>query len=164
MKNQTKNFHKPQLVMINENKMEDTNNKDYWMLDYYLKEDCRWVRQGFLTWNQVCHALMSLQWKQENNRIENYSSEGFQDVEWETVRIHNEKELDVMVDRYGRSEDKCSWKKVAFKPVCTKREFLFDDRYQDMAHAIRDGEILPSELNNNIPDEPLIPLSDREVA
>ena len=163
MKNQ-KQFHKPTLVMVNEEKMKDTNAQDYWMLDYYLKDDVRWVRQGFLTWNQVCHALMSLQWKQMNNRMENYSKEGFQDVEWETIRIHNEKELDVIVDRYGRSEDKCLVKKVPFKPVCTKREFLFDERYQNIADHVRCGEISPSELNNNIPDEPLIPLSDSEVA
>lgn len=150
--------------MTDENKMEDTNKKDYWMLDYIRKDDRRWVRQGFLTWNQVCNALMSLQWEQENNRMENYSKEGFQDVEWKTIRIHNEKELDVMVDRNGRSEKECSWKKVAFKPVCTKREFLFDDRYQKMADFIRDGEFLPSELNDNIPDEKLIPLSDSEAA
>jgi len=163
----------PPLKMKRRNKMENTEKKfdwmknvdaksveDAWMLDYFDKTDCRWIRSPFLTWNQVTRVLTNLSHKKITNRIRNMTKETFEDVDWSSVRIHSERELDVMVDEDGNEEDPYPENKdYKFVPVCTKRAYLFGGMY-DHAELYRSGEINPSDVHGW--DIPKHTLEDRD--
>ena len=120
--------------------------EDAWMLDYIDKTDCRWYRSPFLTWNQVTRVLVNLTHKKIRNRIDNMTKETFEDVDWSSVRIHSERELDVMVDEDGNEEDPYpDDKDYKFVPVCNKRTYLFGEMY-DNAELFRSGKWNPSEF------------------
>jgi len=143
----------PPLKMKRRNKMENKQEKfdwkknadektveDAWMLDYFHKTDCRWVRVPFLTWNQVTRCLVGLTHEKVRNRIRNMTSETFEDIDWSSVRIHSECELDVMVDEDGNEEDPYPEDKdYKFVPVCTKRAYLFGGMYEHV-EKYRSGE------------------------
>ena len=134
--------------------------EDAWMLDYFDKTDCRWVRSSFLTWNQVTRILNNLQHRYWRNRLENITKETFEDVDWSRVRIHSERELDVMVDEDGNEEDRYPKDKdYKFVPVCTKRGYLFGGMY-DHPDMYRSGEINLSDVHGW--DIPKHTLQDRE--
>ena len=120
---------------------DEKSVEDAWMLDYFDKTDCRWVRCPFLTWNQVTRVLTDLTHKKVRNRLTSITKETFEDVDWRTVRIHSERELDVMVDENGNQEDPYPQDKdYKFIPVCTKRVYLFGEMY-DNADLYRSGEL-----------------------
>jgi len=126
-----------------ENRLEDR-----WMLDYHHVNDRRWVRSPFLTWNQVIRILDNLGHGQINNRLENMLNEDFEEVDWGSVRIHSERELDVMVDENGRLEDLYPKDKdYKFVPVCNKRAYLFSERYDDV-EMYRSGKIDPNHIRS----------------
>jgi hypothetical protein len=137
---------------------DEKSLEDAWMLDYFDKTDCRWVRCPFLTWNQVTRVLTDLTHKKIRNRLMSITKETFEDVDWKTVRIHSERELDVMVDEDGNEEDTFPKDKdYKFVPVCTKRAYLFGDRY-DHAELYRSGE-LTLDSHKNFPN---LILKDRD--
>jgi hypothetical protein len=124
--------------------------EDRYMLDYWHGGEVRWVRSPFVTWNQVVRMLGSLQNEQFSHRLTNFSKpdENFVDLDWELVRIHSERELDVMVDEDGKAEDLVPMdEKDKFVPVCTKREYLFGTLYQNIADQFRSGKKVPDDLN-----------------
>jgi hypothetical protein len=145
--------------MKGEMKMENTKEKfdwmknvdeksleDAWMLDYFDKTDARWVRSPFLTWNQVTRILTNLTHRKMRNRIDNMTSETFEDVDWSSVRIHSERELDVMVDENGKKELRNPKDKdYKFVPVCNKRTYLFGSGY-DTAEKYRSGKWNPDDM------------------
>ncbi len=130
--------------------------EDAWMLDYFDNTDCRWVRMPYLTWNQVTFILTNLTHKKIRNRIDNMTSETFEEIDWSRVRIHSERELDVMVDENGNIEDPYSKdEEYKFVPVCTKRAYLFGDMYE-VGDAYRSGKIDPFDVHGwDIPKETL---------
>jgi len=130
--------------------------EDAWMLDYFDKADCRWVRVPFLTWNQVTRVLVNLSHKKFRNRLDNMDKEHFEEVDWSRVRIHSERELDVMVDEDGNEEDRDPQDKdYKFVPDCTKRVYLFGGMY-DNVEMYRSGKIDPNLFHNwKIPEERL---------
>ncbi len=118
-----------------EKNVEEKSLEDRWFLDYFHKTDCRWVRCPFLTLNQVTRVLTNLTHQQIRNRLDNMTSETFEEVDWSRVRIHSERELDVMVDEDGNEEDRSPTdENYKFVPVCTKRAYLFSDRYEVIEH------------------------------
>jgi len=129
---------------LNENRLEDA-----WMLDYHHVNDCRWVRMPFLTWNQVIRILDNMGRGRLIHRLDNMlNKEGFEDVDWSSVRIHSERELDEMVDENGRLEDLYPKDKdYKFVPVCNKRAYLFSERY-DNVEMYRSGEIDPNHIRS----------------
>ena len=137
---------------------DEKSVEDAWMLDYFDKTDCRWVRCPFLTWNQVTRVLTDLTHKKVRNRLTSITKETFEDVDWRTVRIHSERELDVMVDENGNQEDPYPQDKdYKFIPVCTKRVYLFGEMY-DNADLFRSGE-LTLDIHKNFPN---LILKDRD--
>jgi hypothetical protein len=136
---------------------DEKSLEDRWMLDYFDVTDCRWVRSPFLTWNQAIRILDNLNNKKFRNRIDNMSNENFEEVDWGSVRIHSERELDVMVDKNGNKEDRYPQDKdYKFVPVCNKRTYLFDDRYSSV-EKLRSGEIDPNRIRGwKIPEDPLL--------
>lgn len=137
---------------------DEKSVEDAWMLDYFDKTDCRWVRCPFLTWNQVTRVLTDLTHKKVRNRLTSITKETFEDVDWRTVRIHSERELDVMVDENGNQEDPYPQDKdYKFIPVCTKRVYLFGEMY-DNADLYRSGE-LTLDIHKNFPN---LILKDRD--
>lgn len=130
--------------------------EDAWMLDYFDKADGRWVRSPFLTWNQVIWVLTDLTHKKDRNRMEKMYSETFEDVDWGQVRIHSERELDVMVDEDGNEENSYSEEEeYMFVPVRTKRAHLFGDMYQNLSQLYREGDKHSAALERDIPKHAL---------
>jgi hypothetical protein len=153
MENTTKKFDWKKNV-------DEKSLEDRWMLDYFDKTDCRWVRSPFLTWNQVTRILTNLTHKKIRNRIDNMTSETFQEVDWSRVRIHSERELDVMVDEDGNEEDPFPKdENYKFVPVCNKRTYLFSPRY-DNAELYRSGKWNPDDMRGW--DIPKTTLEDRD--
>lgn len=130
--------------------------EDRWMLDYFDKTDCRWYREPFLTWNQVTRVLTNLTHKKIRNRLDNMTSETFEEVDWSRVRIHSERELDVMVDEDGNEEDRSPTdENYKFVPVCNKRTYLFGSNY-DIAEMYRSGGLNPDDMHGwKIPEHAL---------
>ena len=142
-------------MLVNNNKKDEV--EDLWMLDYFHKTDCRWVRVPGLTWNQVIRCLNDLSNQKSQNHFKNVMSETFEDIDWSGVRIHSERELDVMVDKDGEEE---LWnpedENYKFLPLCTKRTSLFGDNYQNTIALYRKGEEFRSRLTGNIPKHALV--------
>jgi hypothetical protein len=140
--------------LIEENKEKIT--EDFWCLDYGLSDPLpSWVRMPFLTWNQVVRVLSNLGNKQANNRIFNMRSPTFEEIDWSSVRIHSERELDELVDEGGNTKNEiedCD----DFVGVCTKRQYLFGSIYQEAAEDIRSGSLEPSRLIGDWKKEPLV--------
>jgi hypothetical protein len=135
---------------------------DYWFLDFEEKPVPRWVRMSFLTWNQVIRVLSNLQTHQATNRLHNLiSNPSFEDVDWGSVRICSERELDELVDENGNTDTRAK-DAAAFVGVCTKREYLFGAFYQGYADMVRSGEIDPAEMHKNWKDEPLVDYDEVE--
>jgi hypothetical protein len=149
MENTTKKFDWKKNV-------DEKSLEDRWMLDYFDKTDRRWVRSPFLTWNQVTRILTNLTHKQIRNRIENMTSETFQETDWSQVRIHSERELDVMVDEDGNEEDRYPKdENYKFVPVCNKRGYLFGGMYENIEH-FRSGKWNPDDMRGwKIPEHAL---------
>ena len=140
--------------------LDEKSLEDRWFLDYFHKTQCRWVRSPFLTWNQVVRCLQGLTHEKIRNRIDNMTKETFEEVDWGRVRIHSERELDVMVDENGLPEDpNPEDENYNFVPVCTKREYHFGAMYDEIEH-FRSGEFTEEDIHGF--DIPKSYLEDRE--
>jgi len=125
---------------------------EYWMLDYHFNDGSpTWMRHPFLTWDQVVYRLWNLQMLRRPNNIKKFTSQGhLPTVDWSSLRIQKESDLDAMVDENGDVEDLFpDDENYKFSPVCTMREFLFDDRYQKVADFVRSGVMKPEMLNTH---------------
>jgi hypothetical protein len=136
--------------------------EDYWFLDFLSQEPApRWVRMTFLEWTQVLRVLDNVQQSQGGHRIHSqfdsegpYYGEKYEDVDWASVRIHSERELDKLVDENGKTKP-YDLADCDFDGVCTKREYLFGSDYQQTADEVRSGKLDPSDLYDDWKTEPL---------
>ena len=138
--------------------LEEKSLEDRWFLDYWHVTECRWVRSPFLTWNQVVRCLQGLTHEKIRNRLDNMTKETFEEVDWKSVRIHSERELDVMVDENGKTE-KPYPNDEDFAPVCTKRDYLFGSGYGGIEY-LRSGELKEEDIRGFT--IPTTVLEDRE--
>lgn len=106
--------------------------KDRWMLDFVEYENGLhkgWKRMPFLTFNQLLLAMRSLQ----NNRTFNLLHDIQTEIEWKSIRVHSEAELDQLVDKDGAIHTvQDQW-----EPICTMREYKFGTLYSDNADDFR---------------------------
>ncbi len=89
-------------------------NVQYFMLDYQLKEKCRWVRIPYLTQFDLLNHL--------RNMVENFT-----DIS--NFRIHSEKELDRKFDVECKDGETRNM---------TLRQILFDERYEKCSQMVKD--------------------------
>ena len=93
-------------------------NVEYYMLDYWDKEDCRWIRIPYLTMFDLIGHLRDLT---EDGSWFNKSS----------FRIHTERELDMKVKM------ECNDGEIR---DFTLREVLFDKRYEKFSELSKTDE------------------------
>lgn len=91
---------------------------EYYFLDYYMVEDCRWVRVPYMTFQEVA------------TRIEYLDYTG---VEIRDLRITPEKMLDEKRDAQFNEE-----KQEYVKDTITVREYLFNRSYQEMSDRYKE--------------------------
>jgi len=86
-------------------------NVEYFMLDYHIKNECRWVRMGYMTQIELLDHMKQL----------------FQDcnINFSGFRIHSEKELDMKM--------KVECEDGEYREL-TLRHILFDGRYEQYSN------------------------------
>jgi hypothetical protein len=92
--------------ILKEDRVTYNPNVEYFMLDYHLKDECRWVRMGYMTQYELLYHLQGM--------VENY-------YDYSGIRIHSEKELDV---KYKVECEDGEYREL------TLRHILFDGRYE----------------------------------
>ena len=106
--------------------------KDRWMLDFVEYENGLhkgWKRMPFLTFNQLLLAIRSLRTTQIQDLLHDKQTK----IEWKSIRIHSEAELDELVDKDGAIHTvQDDW-----EPICTMREYEFGTLYSSVADDFR---------------------------
>jgi hypothetical protein len=128
--------------------------EDLWFLDYHYSDENgykRWCRHPLLNWNQVTHILARFSQRQNSQLLKSkrYSKNK---IDWSSIRIQKEKDLDVLVDKDGNEQDKNSDKLGAdFIPLISKREYLFGSLYECGVQSLRNGSLQLEDINGSIP-------------
>ena len=100
--------------ILKEDRVTYNPNVEYFMLDYHIKNECRWVRMGYMTQIELLDHLQGM--------VENY-------YDYSGIRIHTEKELDV------KYKVKCV--DGEYREL-TLRNILFDGNYQNYSDLNKD--------------------------
>jgi hypothetical protein len=97
--------------IIQKDRVTYNPNVEYFMLDYHIKDECRWVRMGYMTQLELLDHMKQL--------YEDYN------INFSGLRIHSEKELDV---KYKVEYEDGEYREL------TLRHILFDERYEQYSN------------------------------
>jgi hypothetical protein len=100
--------------ILREDTLSYNPNVEYFMLDYHLKDECRWVRMGYMTQIELLDHLRGM--------VENYTN-------YSGFRIHSEKELDMKM--------KVECVDGEYREL-TLRHILFDEKYEHFSELSKD--------------------------